>query len=301
MDAFVKNKSEAELLKILKEVSDILSLDLSLEIEALEEGGVKGFVKFVKKNKKLSSAVLAGLGVILTGVLTTVISDYATTDHEKEELEKKELRLRIQKLEKEHGQTEDEQQQQVIINEVTILLLNHNKIRLYQSNFYRSLLQEARLTQISTTELNEFNEIVDEEKKVSRSDFKKFVVDKVALPTVEVEDANVEIVSPVLGKNKLKWRGIYNGETISFNMMDTLFRSDVLNRKYSFSNGSAIRCSLEIHRELDEDGNEKTTNVNAYDVMEFFEGSRSFETRTSRRKRMGGGEQLDLGFSSTEE
>ena len=48
MDAFVKNKAEAELLKVFKEISDILKLDLSFEIEALTEGGIKEFIKILK-------------------------------------------------------------------------------------------------------------------------------------------------------------------------------------------------------------------------------------------------------------
>lgn len=51
MDAFQKNKAEAQLLKILKEVSDTLSLELSFEIEALEQGGIREFIRIIKKKK----------------------------------------------------------------------------------------------------------------------------------------------------------------------------------------------------------------------------------------------------------
>ena len=51
MDAFVKNKAEFELLKIFSEISNSLDLDLTFEIEALKEGGIREFIKVLKKKK----------------------------------------------------------------------------------------------------------------------------------------------------------------------------------------------------------------------------------------------------------
>ena len=71
MDAFVKNKAEAELLKVFKEISELLELDLSFEIEALTEGGIKEFIKILKKKKtkKQIAKILAVVGVICSGFL----------------------------------------------------------------------------------------------------------------------------------------------------------------------------------------------------------------------------------------
>ncbi|MBK8583081.1 MAG: hypothetical protein IPL86_15055 [Flavobacteriales bacterium] len=100
MDAFGKNSAEAELLKIFHEVSVQLDLDLSLELEALEQAGLKEFIKVLskKKSRRKMWTVLAFLGGILTTVVTNVASDYLSKDHEFEELQKEELRLHIQKL-----------------------------------------------------------------------------------------------------------------------------------------------------------------------------------------------------------
>ena len=41
MDAVVKNKCEAELLAVAYEIIDLLDLDVTINAEALREGGVK--------------------------------------------------------------------------------------------------------------------------------------------------------------------------------------------------------------------------------------------------------------------
>lgn len=291
MDAFIKNKSEAELLKLVKEISEVLQLDLSLEIEALEPGGLKEFVKFLKKNKKLTTPIGAAFGVILTGVLTSVISDYISSDSELEELQKKELRLRIRQLEQELEDA-DEEQQQVIINNITVYVLQHERVIRYQSNFYKAVSLDPKVTKISATGLDKENTPVTLEKEVRQPEFKKFIVEKIPLESEIVENAYVQIVAPVLNRRKLNWRGNYNGKPISFKMSDPIFKEDVLNKEYSFSNGSGILCTLEFEKELDINGNERVTNIYVNEVMEFYEDGRGSDAPRFRRRKPGESDDL---------
>ncbi len=285
MDAFVKNKSEAELLKILKEVSDVLELDLSLEIEALEEGGVKGFIKFVKKKKTRKQAlwVLAFLSLMFRDVVTDVISNRINTNQELEQIEREERLLHIKKLKKELEGNQNEEEQKIIIENITVILLQTDKIRLHRSKLYTTLLEEPRLYQISSTQYDENNQQVGEEKIVSRPDFKKFIIDKIPVDSEEIEDAHIEIVAPVLKLGKIKWRGIYNSESISFNLNDTAFKNQVLNKEISFTGGTAIKCTLLREKEMDDDGEIKVTANNVYNVIEVFQGTETIETKTSKR------------------
>ena len=54
MNAEILNKAQAEVIKISKEITNLLGFDLDLEMEALDEGGIKSIFKFVDKgfNKK---------------------------------------------------------------------------------------------------------------------------------------------------------------------------------------------------------------------------------------------------------
>jgi hypothetical protein len=87
MDAFAKNKAEAELLKLFREVADQLELDLQFELEALQEGGVKEFIKVLSRKKHIAKVVPYFLGIV-SGVLIQIASDYITTDQELKQQEK---------------------------------------------------------------------------------------------------------------------------------------------------------------------------------------------------------------------
>jgi len=222
IDAFVKNKAEAELLKVFKEISDILELDLSFEIEALTEGGIKEFFKILKKKKtkKQIAKILVVVGVIFSGVITTVISDNLTKNPELEKSQLEESKLNIKKLKRDLEQDDiTEKESSIIIENLTIIITNTDKIKFHRSNFYSNLLKENKIEQISTTELDENYKPISEEKKVSRKDFHKFIVHKVKIDSEFVEEANIEIVSPVLKSGKIKWRGFYDSKPISFNLL----------------------------------------------------------------------------------
>ena len=285
MDAFVKNKAEAELLKVIKEISDLLELDLSFEIEALTEGGIKEFIKILKKKKtkKQIANILAVVGVIFSGVLTNIISDQFTKNPELEKSQLEESQLNIKKL-KRDLEKEDilERESTLIIENLTVIISNTDKIKFHRSNFYSNLLKENKIEQISTTELDENNNPLSEEKKVSRENFNEFIVHKVKIDSEFIEDANIEIVSPVLKKGKMKWRGYYDSKPISFNLLDSDFRNSVLNREVSFQNGTSIKCLLEFEKEMDDEGNIKTTEINVFDVSNIFEGETTIITKRGK-------------------
>src|SRR5680860_818661 len=286
IDAFVKNKAEAELLKVFKEISDILELDLSFEIEALTEGGIKEFFKILKKKKtkKQIAKILVVVGVIFSGVITTVISDNLTKNPELEKSQLEESKLNIKKLKRDLEQDDiTEKESSIIIENLTIIITNTDKIKFHRSNFYSNLLKENKIEQISTTELDENYKPISEEKKVSRKDFHKFIVHKVKIDSEFVEEANIEIVSPVLKSGKIKWRGFYDSKPISFNLLDSDFKNSVLNREVSFQNGTSIKCLLEFEKEMDDEGNIKTTEINVYDVTNVFEGETMIITKKGKK------------------
>ena len=286
MDAFIKNKAEAQLLKLIKEVSETLDLDLTFEIEALKQGGIKEFIKVLKKkkNKKKALRILAFIGVIFSGVITNIISDKITKDPELEKLQKEELQLHIKKLKQdlEKNETSDKDAH-IIIENLTLIISKTDKVKLYRSNFYSALVEEPKIEKISTTELGTNNEPLSKEKIVNRSEFNNFIIEKIKIEAEYINDANIEIVSPVLKSSEMKWRGYLNSRLISFNLLDTEFKNSVLNREISFSSGTSIKCSVELEKEMDEEGNIKITEINAFDVVSVFEGTSAVITRKGKQ------------------
>lgn len=287
MDAFVKNKAEAEVLKIFKEVSSILDLDLDFEVEALGEGGIKEFFKILnkKKNRKKIRKALGYLGVILTTVITTKLSDMTTSDSELDDLTKDKLKLEIKKLQQELDEEDNKNNQSVIIQNITVLLLNSDKVKFHRSKFYSQLIEEQKIEKLSVTELNGKYEPLHEEKFVERPSFNDFVIETVEIDPEYIEDAVIEIISPVLVQRKMKWKGMHNDTPINFYMMDGSFKNQVLSGEISFTNGTSIRGTIKHEKAMDDNGEIKIISSDVDDVMDVFQGSGRTETKRSKQKK----------------
>jgi len=79
---------------------------------------------------------------------------------------------------------------------------------------------------------------------VQRDQFASFVLDPVDLPPQPYKKVEVEVVSPVLTRRALKWKGIYDKDVISFEITDTDFLGRVANKKVVFQNGTTLVCDL---------------------------------------------------------
>jgi hypothetical protein len=285
MNAVVKNKSEAEFIKLFFEVSNLLDLDIDLEFEALKEGGIKDIIKYFKKkkNKQKLDKLLIFFGAILSGVLINVASDHFNKDKELEELNKEEKRLNIRKLKNDLEQDSlTKAQETVVIESIVIQISDTHKVQVFKSRFYKQILKEPKLYQFSTTELDINYKPFSTEKTITRANFNKQILESEDLAPKTIEDANIEIVSPVLKQGNMKWKGLYNDKSISFNLLDLEFKNAVLNRKYSFSNGTSIKGSLEIVVTLDDEGEEIIKEAKVFDVLEVFDGKQTHITTKAK-------------------
>jgi len=268
MDAFVYNECEYEILILIKELQSLLSLkDYTIEVEAITEGGVKSRLIVFIKNKQLMGLVL--------GIIGTVMASKLLEDKEMKILEKEKIKLEIQKLKKDLNPSSSNDTLHI---EISDIINSDIKIAKRKSNYYSSLLKDERITKISTSVLDSENQIIGEEKFVARSQFRKFILDTNELESIIVEDAVIEIVSPVLKDRRIKWIGTYEGKNLSFNMEDLHFTKQILMEKVGFKRGTFIECVLEIKRKLNEIGEVKIDGYNVLVVIRSFDHSESFET-----------------------
>ncbi|MBE9466728.1 MAG: hypothetical protein IMY72_00230 [Bacteroidetes bacterium] len=287
MDAFVKNKAESEVLKILTEVSELLELDLSFELEAIQEGGIREFIKFLskKKNRKKILPILTFIGGILSVVIADVSSDYLKKDKEYENLKKEEIKLNIRKLKQELEEDNlSENDTTVIINNIVLVLSNSDKVKFHKSNFYSTLLKESKIEKISTTELDENYNPISKENIVLRENFRSFIIESNKVESEIIDNATIEIVSPVFKAGKTKWKGFYDSRSFSFSLNDQEFKKSVLNKEYSFTSGTMLKCTLEVEKEMDNEGDIKITGYNVFDVQSVFEGESFKPTKRAKRE-----------------
>lgn len=285
MNAIVKNKSEAQLIRLVFEVSNLLELEIDLEFEALKEGGIKEIIKYFKKkkNKQKLEKILIYFGAIISGVLINVASDNFKIDKEFEELNKEEKRLNIRKLKKElENDTLTKAQETIVIESFVMQIGDTHKVQVFKSRFYQHILKEPKLYKLSLTQLDDNNQPVSTEKSIERANFNRQILENEDLKPKTIENANIEIVSPVLRQGNIKWKGIHNDKPISFNLEDTEFKNAVLNKQYSFSNGTSIKCKLEIFIRIDEEGEEIMKEAKVSDVLEVFDGKTTHMTKKAR-------------------
>lgn len=284
MDARIRNQCEGEVLRILEEISSILSINYKPQTEAYLEGGLKEIWSFYK-----NPIVVAVFTAVLSGVLIDVISDYVTTDRELESIQKESLRLDIQKkkLEIYKLKTEIEKGESNNTNEIcenlAFVLNNDYRVIRARSNFYKNLSTYPKVTMISGRQLNRNNEPVSDKKIITRDQFSKFILSTDDLPKEIDEDANIEVISPVLKKGKFKWRGGYKGEAIDFYMKDKSFKDAVFQQKVSFTNGISLRCILVISKKMNEIGDIYVSSYSVATVISYNVDKTNIETSQGKK------------------
>lgn len=283
MDAIIQNKCETEFLAILKEISSKLKVDIIIETEPLAEGGLRRFFKVLSKSENKNVAITTALVTsILTAIIVTPISssvgktaetiiEKIFEDKELKELEKEGLRLdnETKRLNNEKLKIEIENLKQETQSNVQ-KLDSSNVIKKRRSNFYEALESYSKVKKITFSVNDKNNEPLLSE-MVSKNDFKKFIFATDDLEPLEIDNAVIEIISPVLKKGNYKWIGIYNSELISFNMKSNEFKTRVQIGEIEFKNGSSINCELEIKRKMDGEGLVKntqffTSNINFFSL-----------------------------------
>jgi hypothetical protein len=273
MNAFVKNRAEHELLKLITEISSILDIEVEVDLEPIKEGGIKEIIRFLyKKKNALYLDLFKALGTIVIGITIGITTNYIAEDDELERLTKEEKRINIQVLTKQL-ENRPEKDTVVIINKIINIVNNDYKVRVYKSRFYSQILKENKIYRLSLTKINNDNSYSGEEHSIGRDEFSDQIVNEEDTGVSIIHDAHIEVISPVLKSSNMKWRGSYLGKSISFELKDNDFRNAVLNKTYSFTNGTSIRCTLTYKEGLNDNGEFCWKDINVDDVLEIYEGN----------------------------
>ncbi len=258
MDALVRNKAEREILKAIQRISEILGVELQIETEAYQKGSLIEVIAILGISRVLLEPIMPAINNIIT--------HYFTKSPE-------ERRLDLE--------TKKEQLQALRIDNLTNSenLLGDKEIDKLISNYYSKINNYDKVKKIGFKNSNENEEYI-----VERKDFVKFILED--HQDVETVDAQIAIISPILTKQRYKWKGLYNFYAIDFSMADKTFKDDVARGKYNFSNGTAIDCSLEIKTTYDEDGEKKNVSYSVKEVYNVIQIPQNMiENLPKKRKR----------------
>ncbi|WP_343698182.1 hypothetical protein [Flavobacterium sp.] len=313
MNAFVQNKCEHEFLGILKEIADTFEVEIIIETEPFGEGGLlRRFNIFTlstenKNALKLTivSALVLGIFVtpIATGVLKTTehIIDKIFEDEELKEIEKNKSKSEIEKNNAETEKIKAETENLKLDAEAKRQkLLKSTVIKKKRSNFYEALEKDPKVNQFSIQAKNSTSTSGFEEMFIIKSNFKEFILVTDDLETEKIDNAIIEIITPVLKKGKYRWIGIYNGEPHSFNMKSNEFKTLVQTGKIEFKNGSSINCLLEVRKKINNEGVEQIAGYDIVRVNNYFENDKPIETpegKQHRQKEEANKQQVKMNFN----
>lgn len=279
MDAVVRNKCEREILAVFFEVAAQIGADISLETFAHAEGGLKEFWRAIGRSNNQLALLVAVVALLLTR-LPVVDTEMDALEKEAKRLEIENLQLEIDKLEE---GAEDRERNQKVAETVAVTLQGNGKIAVRRSNYYRLLVDYAKVEAVGYVASPEKP---TPEQVVTRQDFSLFVLKSDRLPTEVDENALIEVFAPVLVEGGYHWRGYYLGQAISFVMGDDQFKDAIIAREVQFKNGTRIRCVLNIHRKFDELGEVAITGYTVSTVLDQAESGLDFvETLQGRRYR----------------
>lgn len=262
MDATTRNRAESELLALLRELSSTIGAPFQVETKAREEGGIVELWSFVFQHKEHIALVMAILGPLLSAApfyraklrqskQQTIMNDL-TIQKLRLELAEKEDAAAERADSKRSGKTAAMPLEPPLApSEIAKALLARKKIARRRSNYYERLLEDPRIQAVgfAPTHLRDAREQI-----VLRNQFPEFVVAPTDIEPLAYNNVSIEIVSPVLRSEGLKWRGFFEKKVISFELRDQDFRDRVATKRVQFQNGTLLRCDLEVLQREDETG-----------------------------------------------
>lgn len=283
MDALVHNKCERELLELTKALAKVCAVSVNMEIEHNNKGGLKTWLTLSTKTpKKTPASKMAVVNLLMASCLGTVnqvsigevlhqLLNSLTND---KELTKAEREQRKQALN--HIKTE--------AANYTTKLDQHPVIKKRRSNYYDLLRKYQKVQSISIALTDDTRKTITEEQVLLRDHFKNFLLSSATVAPTVTEQAQIEIISPVLVKGKHKWKGNYNGAPISFVMKSDDFMEMVQSGKVEFKSGSTIVCTLEIEKKISSTGAERITGYNIIHVSSYSENGKTIVTTEEKHK-----------------
>lgn len=283
MDALVHNKCERELLELTKAIAKVCGVSINMETEPMGKGGLKSWLTLTAKTpKKTPATKMALVNMLVTASLTTAnkasISEVLLSLLDKLSLEKEEDKATREQV---------KQQIKTLKAEAAMIVpkLDQNAIvKKRRSTFYDLLRKYAKVKSFSITLTDDSKKMVLEEQLVERDSFKTFLLSSATVAPQVVEQAQIEIISPVLVKGRHKWKGMYEGAPISFIMKSDEFMTMVQTGKVEFKSGSTIVCSLEIEKKLSSTGTERITGYNILHVSSYSENGKTIVTTEEKQK-----------------
>lgn len=273
MNAEVESASTVTFLKAVNYISNAIGVRLNIETTSLNQGSLIRYFRIVIEEKDEHGLLLYLIMTLMKCSLFEKNTEHFTAILDSLNNEEKEQLKSI--LRKKH----------ITENKLKSIPSDYAVIR-HKANFFKKISSDKGIKSVTINLGNNFSFDKNKGDKISNQDFKKYIIE-LAPEEITINDAIVYIVSPVLIKGqKSKWKGIFEGENITFDLLSNEFKVKSQNGYVDFRSGSNIICTLKYKKTIDEEGKEhnndyKVTFVSKHGVDDNYE-----ETLEGKKKRI---------------
>jgi hypothetical protein len=309
MDAHVLHACEGQVLGVVRELARLLDFDFQIEAHALDEGGVEVWLTFIGKHStalKLIGALIAAM--FSAGQFVKYGGPILKQQIELNDLNVKKLKLELKKMEAEVSPDAAKSpataaskslnlEPPPTVDQVAPALEGSRKMVHLRSQFYENLLKETQVNAVGFAPRH--HPVPDEERVVRRDQFAWYVVQTTELPPERFAKVELEVIAPVLQRRNLKWRGLYEKHSISFEIADQRFLDKVASKRVAFQNGTTFLCDLLVLSRINEAGDVEAYSYVVEKVHRHF-AKATKTTRSSKKTRSAesSGQAIDGGESS---
>jgi hypothetical protein len=267
MDALKHNEAEKCLLTMINELAEISDVQIKIEVQAKEEGGLQD-IFHINFKKGLESPYL--------NLLCVFVCYYFSSSYPKNEEMKN--RVEIAQILRENNFSAEE---------AIALIGSDAPLKKWASVYYKTLSDEECLKKVDAGVRYEDNPPVVA--SIDKSQFSHHILPDSQQNTIQVkENTTIHIVAPVLfGGRKIPWRGMYSGVPIDFKIEDQDFLKQVYNHEVKFSSGTSITCRLKVEtKQIVKNGIEEIKSSYTVLLVTQWADDEHYQNETKRYKRL---------------
>lgn len=272
MNAEVESASTVTFLKAVNYISNAIGVRLNIETTSLAQGSLIRYFRIVVEEKDEH-------GWLLYLIMTLI--KYSLFEKNAEQ-----FNTIIDSLnEEEKGYLKSILRQKNIAENKLKSIPSDYAIIKHKANFFKRISSNKGIKSVTINLGYDFSFDKNNEDKISAQDFKQYIIE-LAPEEITINNAVIYIVSPVLIKGqKNKWKGIFEGDNITFDLRSNEFKVKSQNGYVDFRSGSNIVCTLKYKKAIDDEGKEHKTDYRVTFVSKHGVDNNYEETIEGKKKR----------------
>ncbi len=273
MNAEVESASTVTFLKAINYISNAVGVRLNIETTSLNQGSLIRYFRIVIEEKDEQGWLLYLIMILTKCSLFEKNAEHFNTIFDSLTEEEKEQLKSILR------------QKHITEKKLKNIPSDYAVIR-YKADFFKKISSDKGIKSVTIGLGNDFSFDKNKGNRISSQDFKQYIIE-LTPEEITINEAIVYIVSPVLIKGqKNKWKGIFEGESITFDLRSNEFKVKSQNGDVDFRSGSNIICTLKYKKTIDEEGKEHKTDYRVTFVSKHGVDNNYEETIEGKKKRI---------------